>query len=190
LKPEGESCLVEVLDRLLNKGAVLNADLIISVAGIPMIGINLKAALASMETMLDYGLMEAWDRDTREWYARQKTNTPLEPGENALFKTFGYLWQSNGISGSWVPGIWYITDKRLILWRRSPGEKIFEIDLQRIDAIETREEIALSINRVELELRYNDNNTARIYISEPDNFIRSLEEVCKIPAKIEIPSKV
>jgi len=69
MRPERESCLVEVLDRLLNKGAVLNADVIISVAGIPMIGLNLRAILASMETMLDYGMMEAWDKNTREWYS-------------------------------------------------------------------------------------------------------------------------
>ena len=57
MNPERESCLVEVLDRLLNKGAVLNADLIISVAGIPLIGVTLKAMIAGMETMLEYGIM-------------------------------------------------------------------------------------------------------------------------------------
>jgi hypothetical protein len=69
--------LVEVLDRMLNKGVVLNADLIITVAGIPMIGVNLKAVLASMETMLDYGMMEDCDEAIREWYARQKCAAPM-----------------------------------------------------------------------------------------------------------------
>ena len=77
MEPERESCLVEVLDRLLNKGVVLNVDLIITVAGIPMIGVNLRAVLASMETMLDYGMMEDCDKATREWYARQKCMDPL-----------------------------------------------------------------------------------------------------------------
>ena len=76
MEPERDSCLVEVLDRLLNKGVVLNADLIITVAGIPMIGVNLRAVLASMETMLDYGMMEDCDKTTREWYARQKCMVP------------------------------------------------------------------------------------------------------------------
>lgn len=67
MKPERENCLVELLDRLLNKGIILNADVIISVAGVPLIGINLKAAIAGIETMLDYGMMEAWDRSTRKW---------------------------------------------------------------------------------------------------------------------------
>lgn len=84
MEPERESCLVEVLDKLLNKGVVLNADLIISVAGIPMIGINLRAVLASMETMLDYGMMEECDKSTRECYARQERTVPLEHGEDVV----------------------------------------------------------------------------------------------------------
>lgn len=66
MKPECENTLVELLDRLLNKGLILNADVIISVAGVPLIGISLKAAIASMETMLEYGMMEAWDEKVRE----------------------------------------------------------------------------------------------------------------------------
>ena len=77
MNPERESSLVEILDRLLNKGAILNADLIISVAGIPLIGLNLRAALASMETMLEYGMMEDWDKSSRELYARQEAHLPL-----------------------------------------------------------------------------------------------------------------
>lgn len=73
MKPEreGENDLVDLLDKLLNKGIILNADLIISIAGIPLIGINLRAALASIETMLDYGMMEAWDQSIRDWYIRE-----------------------------------------------------------------------------------------------------------------------
>lgn len=59
--------LVDLLDRILDKGLVINADVIISVAGIPLIGVNLRAALAGMETMLKYGVMQAWDEKTREW---------------------------------------------------------------------------------------------------------------------------
>ncbi len=87
MKPERENTFVELLDRLLNKGLVLNADVIISVAGVPLIGISLKAAIASIETMLDYGMMEAWDKSTREWYAKESANKAhlqLEHGDTAL----------------------------------------------------------------------------------------------------------
>jgi len=57
--------LVDLLDRILDKGLMLNADVIISVSGIPLLGINLKAAIASVETMLRYGMWEDWDKAQR-----------------------------------------------------------------------------------------------------------------------------
>ena len=71
--------LVDLLDRVLDKGLVINADLIISVAGVPLIGVNLRAALAGMETMLEYGLMKDWDARTRAWESerRKKNEEPI-----------------------------------------------------------------------------------------------------------------
>ncbi len=57
--------LVDLLDRVLDKGIVVYADIIVSVAGIPLIGVNLRAALAGMETMLSYGVMQEWDQKVR-----------------------------------------------------------------------------------------------------------------------------
>lgn len=52
--------LVELLDRTLKKGVLLNADLIVTVADVPLLAANLKLALASVETMLKYGIMNDW----------------------------------------------------------------------------------------------------------------------------------
>lgn len=49
--------IVELIDRTLNKGVILNADLVITVADVPLLAANLKLALASVETMLKYGMM-------------------------------------------------------------------------------------------------------------------------------------
>jgi len=57
--------LVDLLDRVLDKGLVIQADLVICLAGIPLIGVSLRAALAGMQTMLDYGLLRDWDTRTR-----------------------------------------------------------------------------------------------------------------------------
>lgn len=65
--------LTDLLDRLLDKGVVIQADVIISVAGIPLIGINLRAALAGMETMLQYGVMREWDQEVRSLGAERRT---------------------------------------------------------------------------------------------------------------------
>jgi hypothetical protein len=57
--------LVDLLDRILDKGLILDADLIIHVAGIPLLGVKLKAALAGIDTMLKYGIWEDWDAAQR-----------------------------------------------------------------------------------------------------------------------------
>jgi hypothetical protein len=55
------SALVELLDRALDKGVLVAADVIISVAGVPLIGLNLRLGLASIETMLKHVMMTDWD---------------------------------------------------------------------------------------------------------------------------------
>jgi len=49
--------LADVVEMLLNKGVVINADIAVSVAGVELLGIKIRAALASFETAAKYGLM-------------------------------------------------------------------------------------------------------------------------------------
>ncbi|MFC6767858.1 gas vesicle protein GvpM [Natrinema soli] len=62
---KNDDALVDVLDVLLRDGAILRADVIVSVADIPLVGIKLTAAIAGMETMTEYGLFEEWDASRR-----------------------------------------------------------------------------------------------------------------------------
>mgnify|MGYP002632506696 CR=1 FL=1 len=48
--------LADVIDRLLDKGLVINADIMVSVVGVELLGIKIRAALASFETAAKYGL--------------------------------------------------------------------------------------------------------------------------------------
>ena len=48
--------LADVIDRILDKGLVINADIMVSVAGVELLGIKIRAALASFETAARYGL--------------------------------------------------------------------------------------------------------------------------------------
>jgi hypothetical protein len=50
------SSLVDVIDRVLDKGLVINADICVSVAGVELLGVKIRAALASFETAAKYGL--------------------------------------------------------------------------------------------------------------------------------------
>ncbi|MFH1140473.1 MAG: gas vesicle protein, partial [Chloroflexota bacterium] len=40
-----KATLVDLLDRVLDRGLIIDADIIISLAGVPLIGIKLRAAL-------------------------------------------------------------------------------------------------------------------------------------------------
>jgi hypothetical protein len=135
--------LVDLLDRILDKGLVINTDIIISVAGIPLIGVNLRAAIAGMETMLKYGVMQAWDEKTRAWEREHlKNNCPsLLEGEEISLKIYGSYYFSKGIYTAWRPGYFYLTNRRLILYRQDFDEKTFQVYLEEIKALLIREEV-------------------------------------------------
>jgi len=48
--------LAEMLEMLLDKGVVVNADIAVSVGDTELLGIELRAAIASFETAAEYGL--------------------------------------------------------------------------------------------------------------------------------------
>jgi hypothetical protein len=85
MKPtrDTHATLVDLLDRVLEKGLVLNADLIINVAGIPLLGVNLRAYLAGIETMLKYGIWQDWDEAQRATAARERQQIREEKQTNA-----------------------------------------------------------------------------------------------------------
>jgi len=68
--------IVEFVDVLLREGAVIQADVIVTVADIPLIGISLRAAIAGMATMTDYGMFEEWDTARRQRQGDAFTTSP------------------------------------------------------------------------------------------------------------------
>ena len=54
--PVTGASLADVLDRILDKGVVVNADISVSIVGVELLGIKLRAAVASFETAARYGL--------------------------------------------------------------------------------------------------------------------------------------
>ncbi len=56
LEPRKSQSLADVVDRILDKGLVINADIAVSIAGTELLGIKIRATLASFETAAKYGL--------------------------------------------------------------------------------------------------------------------------------------
>ena len=57
--------IVDLLDRVLDRGLFLRADLVISLAGVPLIGATLSVAVAGTETLMKYGILSDWDEAIR-----------------------------------------------------------------------------------------------------------------------------
>ncbi len=56
LMPEGPKGLPDLIERILDKGLVVNADIAVSVSGNELLGIRIRATLASFETAARYGM--------------------------------------------------------------------------------------------------------------------------------------
>jgi len=53
---DSDGTLADVIDRILDKGLVINADITVSLAGVELLGVKIRAAVASFETAAKYGL--------------------------------------------------------------------------------------------------------------------------------------
>ena len=63
--------LADIVERILDKGLVINADIMVAVAGVELLGIKINAALASFETAAKYGLAfpSGTNMETPAWKA-------------------------------------------------------------------------------------------------------------------------
>lgn len=163
MKPERENdSLVELLNRLFTKGVIINADVIISLAGIPLIGIKLQAAAASIETMLEYGLFEQLDKNIRNWeLEHRKTKPPLRRDETIVLKFYGsYFQQSNPV---WRYGFIYLTDHRILGWNKAFNKILFEVPLAKIRKLEIIKEIYQDEERNDLCLSLGGEEKLNLY---------------------------
>jgi len=166
VEPTRSGALVDLIDRILDKGVVLHADIIISVSDIPLIGISLKAAIAGMKTMLDYGMMDAWDETLRRQACEvEEGEVPLTEDERIILKTFGEVLSnfSATCSDVWQPGYLYLTNKRLFLFRRKPSTILFETTLDRVDGIAFRKADHVRGRREALSIILEDGTVRLIH---------------------------
>ena len=66
---ESPASILEVIDHILDKGLVINADIVVSLVGVELLGIKIRAAVASFATAAKYGLEfpSGADRDMPAW---------------------------------------------------------------------------------------------------------------------------
>jgi len=71
-----ENTLLDVIDRVLDKGIVINADITVSLVGVELLGIKIRAAIASFETAAKFGLAfpSGTDYNTSAWKTIRENN--------------------------------------------------------------------------------------------------------------------
>ncbi|GAA1487891.1 gas vesicle protein [Brachybacterium sacelli] len=160
--------LVDLVDTLLDRGLYLNLDVIISVADIPLIGLNLRATLAGMETMLEYGMMRDWDQRTRAWVQRTSArDLPLEDDEELLAKMAGGYFHDDGFHRDWRPGSVYLTTHRVLVFRRDPREVLWQTSLESIRSLAVRPETTVGGEKLDRLHLLTEDDDAVLSASAP-----------------------
>lgn len=169
--------LPDLLEVLLNRGVILHLDLIVAVADIPLIGVSLKAAIAGIETMLQYGMMRQWDEQTRAWVQRSiSRSVPFEEGEELIARMAGGH-ERTALYTAWRPGTLYLTDRRLFVFRREPREILWQAPLERIRAVQGEPDRSVGgEERLRLRVVLDDGSEARLSAAEPGRMLELLDE--------------
>jgi len=75
--------LADVVDRILDKGLVIDADIKVNVVGVELLDIKIRAALASFETAAQYGLEfpSGVDKSAPGWKGLEEKETCPQCGK-------------------------------------------------------------------------------------------------------------
>lgn len=73
-----DDAVVDLADVLLRDGVVVEADVLISVADVPLVGLELRAAVAGMTAMRDAGLLVDWDETVRRQSRRSVSDAAAD----------------------------------------------------------------------------------------------------------------
>jgi hypothetical protein len=69
--------LFDLLDRILDKGVVINGDITVAFAGVDLLSLKVNLVIASLETAKRYGVelpWEKWAREKQELEKKEKKN--------------------------------------------------------------------------------------------------------------------
>ena len=104
-----ELTLLDLIDRILDKGVVINGDITVSFAGVDILSLKINLVIASLETAKRYGLELPWEKWEREKLALVKSEQGEKslPGSSATGSSDNV---ADGSSGQKLRGIKYESD--------------------------------------------------------------------------------
>ncbi len=179
--------LVDLLERVLDKGLILRADLIITVAGVPLVAVNLQAAIAGMETMIENGMWSDWDAAQRQyaaqdWEKRRGEGMTLDRGEVVQRMVLCSALSDDGAIHTWRLGNLYITDRRVVLLRKDPPEVLLEIHHRDLAGLTYEVLLGEDRREGELILRTKEGDETRLRSSSSKMAIGMIQRAMAISA--------
>jgi len=64
----GQLTIVDLVDRILDKGVVITGDITVSIVGVDLLSLKINLVIASLETAKRYGIKLPWEK----WEKEQK----------------------------------------------------------------------------------------------------------------------
>lgn len=182
-----QATLPDLIEVLLNRGTILHLDMIIAVADIPLIGVSLKAAVAGIETMIEFGMMRQWDQQTRAWVQRSLSrDVPFLDGEELVMRAAGSI-EIASLAATWRPGTIYVTNRRIFVFRREPREMLWERPIGDIAVVDTdSDSLGLAGDKiVRVRIGLDDGSSIRLSAAEPHRLTEVLrQQVEAMPGRL------
>lgn len=91
-RSQGDFSLLEVIDRILDKGLVVNGDITLAIAGTDFLSLKINLVIASLETAKRYGIQlpwEKWEEEKRATESQVGTPDNLPYGNVPLYEENG-----------------------------------------------------------------------------------------------------
>ena len=105
----------------------------------------------------------------------------LLENEEIVLSMFGMYWYSGGIYHNWRPGHFYVTNKRLVLFREMPPEILFETPYTNMKGMALRKERrSKGKAREELHVLLEGDEIARLHAVNTAVLKRAIEERLEI----------
>ena len=67
--------IIDLIDRILDKGVVINGDITVSVVGVDLLSLKINLVIASLETAKRYGMKLPWEKWEKELPKRSETKS-------------------------------------------------------------------------------------------------------------------
>ena len=116
LQPERDTrgALSRLVEVLLDKGVYLDLDLIVTVAEVPLIAVDIRAAIAGVETMIEYGLLGPWEGESG---SADLPARPASIADEVLLRSDARYREPRSTGSVWREGILTVDRSGAVRWQ-------------------------------------------------------------------------